>query len=337
METKRTNSVAAELPLFSVEVGGTAVATSLVHPETRQAITAVAMDHSAAVVGSPDMDLVVSVCERALGNGRRVTVVNEGLTPTLTYQGRTFTGQPGGMILEAKDLPTLVQLDGERGALLLKAREHGHEVIGENDKEIIDCLSVQYGVSHEDISAYLLFRQVTNYFFIDVDKRPELYEYIRANVVERYAEMLGSEAFMLSLEDAFTLTHASLTTANIGWQNETAVMNYFLEQSTIRPVMAQLQKDELPLSGTQRVALLYNMLRDERFAGLVLENWGQAETPDKLTVLGLPHVDATLEEAERRGIISKDQYAKYEKTVRDLGRTVFRWSPILESQTFLSS
>jgi len=330
METKQLVSLPAELPIFSIETGGDALATSLIHAETGQTVTAVAVDHPAAVVGSPDIDLVLSVCDRTLGNGRRVTVVNEGLTPTLVYHHTRYPGQPGGMLLEAESLSTLIQLDGERGALLLRAREHGSEVVGESDKEVIERLRITYGTSYEDIDAYLLFRQMTNYFLRASVQRPDLHEYIRVNVVERYAEMLGTDVFRLSTDDAFALMQSSLVAANVDWQHENAVMDHFLKQSTIRPVVEQLQKGEVPLNDVQKVALLYNMLRDERIAELMLKGWGHTDVPDKLTVLGVSHVDAVIEEAERRGLISKGQYAKYSEAVRSLGRVVFQWRPILE-------
>jgi hypothetical protein len=330
MGTKQITSIQAELPTFSIQTGGAAIAASLIHPETDQAVTAVAVDHWAAVVGSRDIDLVLSACDRALENGRHITVMNEGLTPTLVYRNTRYTGQPGGMLLEADSLSTLIELDGERGALLLKAREHNTEVVGENDKEIVERLHTKYGVSYEDIGAYLLLRQMTNYFLPDANKDRDLHEYVRTNVIERYSEMLGTEIFSLSIDDAFALIHSSLDTAGVNWRSESAVIDHFLGQSTIRPVIDQLQRGEVSLNEIQKVTLLYNMLRDQRIADLMLKGWGDRATPDKLTVLGISHVDAVIEEAERRGLISRGQYVKYEETVRNLGRAVFQWKPILE-------
>jgi hypothetical protein len=144
--------------------------------------------------------------------------------------------------------------------------------------------------------------------------------------------MLGEEMFTLNLADALASIQSSLADAGITWQEETVVLNHFLEQSTIRPVIDLLETGEVPLNQVQKVTLLYNFLRDQRFIDLMLDGWGQKDNPHKLTVLGLSHVDAIAEALKARDIITDEQYGEYADiaaSARPRESSVFRWASIV--------
>ncbi len=340
MEILPTDSAAQSR--FFIQLGGGAVALSLLHNETGQTVTAIAVDHEAAITGSREVDLTLTTSGEVIGRNQPITVVNEGPTPRVTCRGTDFFGEFSHVRLDAGDMASAIDIDGERAALVCTAATYLYEgcdvtVIGEDDKSIIEHLMVKPEIGSEDIQTYLLFRQVTNYLYIRTHERPPFESYIESHVIKRYKEMLGDETFTLNLTHALASIQSSLTDAGITWQEEASVLNHFLEQSTIRPVIDLLKSDEVPLNQVQKVTLLYNFLRDKRFIHLMLDGWGQKDTPHKLTVLGLAHVDAIAEALNARGIITDEQYGEYadiavsarpqESPPRE--SSVFQWSSIV--------
>jgi hypothetical protein len=164
---------------FFIQIGGSAVALALLHIETGQTVTAIAVDHEAAITGSPEVDLTLTTTKEVIGRDQPITVVNEGPTPRVTYRGVDFFGEFSQMRLDAGDMAGAIDIDGERAALVCTAATYLYEgrevtVIGEDDKSIIEHLMMKPGIGSEDIQTYLLFRQVTNYFYIRTDERPPI-------------------------------------------------------------------------------------------------------------------------------------------------------------------
>jgi hypothetical protein len=188
------------------------------------------------------------------------------------------------------------------------------------------------GFERGAIRQYLTNRQLTNYVLTARDERPTIEEYIKRDVVDHYdTELEGIwGGFGASLEETIDATKAELADTGLTLEDERAMTDYLLQQSTPGPALAQLEKDANGLSRTQEVTIVYNRMRDLDFIEHTLGDWDKPEPPygHTLTMFGRSHLDAIVEEAARRDIISAERYGAYLALVQRIGQRALCWSAL---------
>lgn len=267
-------------------------------------------------------------------DGRLRVAYNEGATPRVTYKGRLYDNPfTRDRIVDADDLESAVQSDGERGVLLCRAASEGCRIIGEDDTAIMRSGKF----ASEALLKYLVARQITNYFLAPRKDRNPLEDYLDETVLKQYGygADINAEQYEWRVADAMDYVDSSLAAANLRVDDEAAVMQHFKEQSLVQSIVTRLQS-HVP-NDVQEVALAYNHLRDVALVERLFNDWGEANAPHKVAVFGMPHLHAVVRGARDREVTDGLTYEKYLWVARGIGQSLTWWHPEGGRQVELSN
>jgi hypothetical protein len=260
------------------------------HQLTGQILVAIGAGH----VHEPESDEISGVTHEVedflvrTPDGPRQFFV-EGRVPAVIHQGQLYPGERLPAV-NTENKAAAVQMYGPAGLLACMGAENGVNVqSGDNDRKIILQLAAD-GFAREDILRYLLFRQFPDWTRIDDSHRPPLGDYLQQNVVDRYGKML-EDTWSNVGESIHELMDIRQTTLNHVSMLPPEEVEYFLSETVGHMFEGPSNTTTTKPSVTRQVSIAYNRLRDNHFAHLATEDWGNPGTPHKLIQVDVPHLE----------------------------------------------